>query len=43
MHWSFEDPAAAQGSEDVRLEKFRDVRDQIRLRIQEWLAEESKE
>src|SRR5476651_1931651 len=28
FHWPFEDPAAAQGSHEERLEKFREVRDQ---------------
>lgn len=35
--WPFEDPAEAQGSEEERLQKFRDVRDQIEARILEWL------
>ncbi len=30
LHHSFEDPAAAQGSEEQRLSAFRSVRDQIR-------------
>lgn len=33
VHWSFEDPAAAQGTEEVRLAKFREVRDQIHARV----------
>ena len=33
LNWSFEDPAAATGSEDERLEVFRRVRDQIAVRI----------
>jgi arsenate reductase len=33
IHWSFEDPAAATGSEEERLAVFRDVRDQIAERI----------
>jgi arsenate reductase len=39
MFWPFEDPAAARGSESERLQKFRQVRDQIEARIKEWLAE----
>jgi arsenate reductase len=35
--WLFDDPAACQGTDDERLEKFRTVRDQIRARIREWL------
>jgi arsenate reductase len=35
IHWSFEDPAAAQGDEQSRIAVFRSVRDQIlhRLRL----------
>lgn len=32
-HWSFEDPSAATGSEAERLQKFREVRDQIEKRL----------
>jgi arsenate reductase len=39
MHWPFEDPAAFEGSEEEKLAVFRKVRDQIKARIQEWLAE----
>jgi arsenate reductase len=34
-HWSFEDPAAFDNSE--RLDRTREVRDQIAARIQKWL------
>jgi arsenate reductase (thioredoxin) len=40
MHWPFDDPAAAQGSDEEILGKFREVRDQIEAKIQEWLVEE---
>ncbi len=33
IHWSFEDPAAVQGSEEERQAAFRRVRDQIADRI----------
>ncbi len=39
MHWSFQDPAAAQGSTEEKLAKFRQVRDQIEQKIKAWLAE----
>jgi len=39
MFWPFDDPAAAQGAEDERLAKFREVRDQIDARIAQWLDE----
>jgi arsenate reductase len=35
--WSLDDPAAAQGSEEQRLEVFREIRDQIDQRIWDWL------
>jgi arsenate reductase len=34
LHWSFDDPAAAQGEEETRLRVFRRVRDEIRQRLQ---------
>jgi arsenate reductase len=36
MHWSFEDPAKFDGSEEDKLNKFREVRDQIYQRIIDW-------
>ena len=39
LRWSFEDPAAFEGSEAEKLEKFREVRDQIEQRIKAWLSE----
>ncbi len=36
--WPFEDPAAAEGSEEERRIKFRQVRDQIHDRIRAWAA-----
>jgi arsenate reductase len=37
LNWSFDDPAAATGSEDERLAVFRRVRDQIAERLDEEL------
>lgn len=37
LHWSFDDPSAATGSEEERLAVFRRVRDEIRARIDELL------
>ena len=34
LHWSFEDPSKAEGSEEERLAVFRSVRDRIRDRMQ---------
>ncbi len=36
LHWSFEDPAGAVGSEEERLRVFRRVRDQIRARFADF-------
>ena len=46
IHWSFEDPAAAQGPEEERTAVFRRIRDQIDARIrgfQERLAAQDQE
>jgi len=37
IHWSFEDPAAAQGDEPARLAVFRRVRDEIDKRMREFV------
>ena len=37
LHWPFDDPAAVQGSDEVRLAAFREVRDQIHGRIMVFL------
>ncbi len=36
--WPFDDPPAFEGTDAEKLEKFREVRDQIDQRIQQWLA-----
>jgi arsenate reductase len=38
LHWSFEDPAAAQGSHEEKMAVFRRVRDEIAHRIDEELV-----
>ena len=40
LHWSFEDPARFEGSEEVRLAKFREVRGLIEERIRQWVLEQ---
>ena len=35
LHWPLEDPAAAKGTDAEVLAKFRDIRDQIEVRVQE--------
>jgi arsenate reductase len=39
LHWPFDDPAEAEGTEEEKLQKFRDVRDQIEQMIKDWLTE----
>ena len=39
IHWGFDDPAAAQGDEAERLAVFRRVRDEIRERLRQFIAE----
>jgi arsenate reductase (thioredoxin) len=38
LHWSFEDPSRAEGSEEEQLELFRRVRDGIKDRVQAELV-----
>ena len=38
LHWSFDDPSRATGTEDERLDTFRRVRDEIETRLRAWLA-----
>ena len=40
LHWSFDDPAEASGSEDERLKVFRRVRDEIKHRVALFLSED---
>ena len=42
LHWGLADPAAANGAEKNRLSAFREIRDELRQRI-ELLFRESKE
>ena len=37
LHWSFDDPSAAKGSDDERLRAFRDVRDRIARQLEEFI------
>ncbi len=40
LHWPFEDPHFAEGTEGEVLDFFRKVRDQIGFKIKTWLDEE---
>jgi arsenate reductase len=37
LRWSFEDPAAFEGSNEEKIAKFREVRDKIQQQITAWL------
>ena len=37
LHWPFDDPAQATGSEDDILNEFRRIRDEIAAKIKDWL------
>jgi arsenate reductase (thioredoxin) len=39
IHWSFEDPAAVEGSEAERLSAFRRIRDGIHARVKAFLRD----
>jgi arsenate reductase len=41
LHWSFEDPSRATGSEEERLEVFRTARDRILERVKASLLQQS--
>jgi arsenate reductase len=40
LHWPFDDPASAQGSEEARMAVFRRVRDEIHQRIMLFLDDQ---
>ena len=42
LHWSFEDPAAVEGSETERLSAFRRIRDQIHERVKEFFRDQAR-
>ena len=39
IYWNVEDPAAFEGTEEEKLTKFREVRDQIDTKTKDWLKE----
>ncbi|MFA4985554.1 MAG: arsenate reductase ArsC [Candidatus Brocadiia bacterium] len=39
IHWSFEDPAAFEGTEDEKVARFRRIRDLVESRIRRWLTD----
>jgi arsenate reductase (thioredoxin) len=43
LHWSFENPASFTGNHEERLEKTRQVRDQIRKKVEEFIKTDEQE
>jgi arsenate reductase len=41
LSWNFEDPAAFVGSEDEKLNKFREVRDQVKKKVEDWIKSQN--
>ena len=41
IHWSFEDPSSFQGSHDEKMAKVRIVRDKVKKKIEEFIAEKN--
>ncbi len=41
VHWSFKDPSSLDGPYEERLRKTREIRDEIRARIEGWIKEVS--
>ena len=39
LHWSFDDPSSARGSEAERLVVFRRIRGEIKAKLESWLAQ----
>ena len=37
IHWSIEDPAGVEGSEEQRFEAFRRIRDELRRRVRDFI------
>lgn len=39
LHWSFPDPSALQGTHEEKLARTREIRDEIKARIEHWCDE----
>lgn len=37
LHWPFDDPAAANGDDESVLLEFRRIRDEIKVKVENWL------
>lgn len=36
LHWDLEDPAKFNGTDEEKLDKFREIRDHVKKLVQEW-------
>ena len=41
LRWDLEDPAKFIGTEEEKLKKFRDIRDQIKKKVEEWVQSQN--
>jgi arsenate reductase len=39
LHWPFQDPSAFTGSEEEKMRQVREIRDEIRKKVEEWCEE----
>lgn len=39
LHWSFPDPSILKGTEEERLKEMGKIRDEIRVKVEEWCEE----
>lgn len=39
LHWPFDDPAAAQRTEEEKIQVFREIRDQIERTVNDWFRQ----
>ena len=39
LHWGFPDPSALEGTRGEKLERTREIRDNIKAKVEEWCAE----
>lgn len=39
LHWSFADPSALTGTDEEKMAEIRKIRDDIRVKIEEWCGE----
>jgi arsenate reductase len=42
LHWPFDDPAGAAGSEEEKLRVFRRVRDEIKTRLDRFIDDQAE-